>query len=146
LNAKQEILRQGLRRLGAKLSWQDPKASFLEAVISRGDRRLSAAIYHAWKMGAKFDAWNEHFNYENWRRAFDVSGLNPAFYAYRQRAFDELLPWAHIDLGVSTAFLKKEYRSAMGGKETPDCRYNDCYSCGLQRWYKGCQLKSKARS
>ncbi|MBU2536134.1 MAG: TIGR03960 family B12-binding radical SAM protein [Chloroflexi bacterium] len=146
LNAKHEILRQGLRRLGAKLSWQDPKASLLEAVISRGDRRLGAAIHRAWKMGAKFDAWNEHFNYENWRRAFDESGLDPAFYAHRQRTFDELLPWAHIDLGISTAFLKKEYRFAMEGKETPDCRYNDCYSCGLQRRHPGCRQKLKARS
>ncbi len=146
LNARQEILRQGLRRLGAKLSWQDTKTSLLEAVISRGDRRLGAAIHRAWKMGAKFDAWNEHFNYENWRRAFDESGLDPAFYAHRRRAFDELLPWAHIDLGVSTAFLKREYRSAMGGKETPDCRYTDCYSCGLQRWHPGCRQKLKARN
>ncbi|MEE9366004.1 MAG: TIGR03960 family B12-binding radical SAM protein [Dehalococcoidales bacterium] len=146
LNARHEILRQGLRRLGAKLSWPDPKTSLLEAVISRGGRRLSAAIHRAWKMGAKFDAWNEHFNYENWRRAFDESGLDPAFYAHRQRAFDELLPWAHIDPGVSTAFLKKEYRSATGGKETPDCRYNDCYSCGLQRWHPGCRQKLKARN
>jgi radical SAM family uncharacterized protein len=144
LNAKQEILRQGLRRLGTKLSWQDLKASLLEAVISRGDRRLGAAIYNAWKAGARFDAWNEHFNYENWRRAFDQSGLDPAFYANRQRALDELLPWAHIDLGVSSAFLKREYRAAVEGKETLDCRYNDCYSCGLQRRYPACRQKLKA--
>ena len=146
LNARQEILRLGLRRLGAKLSWQDPKASLLEAVISRGDRRLGTAIHHAWKLGARFDAWNEHFNYENWRCAFAESGLEPAFYAQRERAFDERLPWAHIDLGVSTAFLKKEYRSAIEEKETPDCRYDDCNSCGLQRWHPDCQQKHKARN
>jgi len=146
LNKKQEILRQGLRRLGAKLSWQDPKASLLEAVISRGDRRLGTTIYRAWKLGSKFDAWNEHFNYENWQHALAESGLDPAFYAHRERSLDELLPWAHIDPGVSTAFLKKEFRSATEGKETPDCRFGDCYSCGMQRWHPDCRLKSKAIS
>ncbi len=145
LNKKQEILREGLRRLGAKLSWQDPKASLLEAVISRGDRRLGAAIHRAWKLGSKFDAWNEYFKYENWQRALAESDLAPAFYAYRERSPDELLPWAHIDPGVSTAFLKKELRSATGGKETPDCRFGDCYSCGLQRWHPDCQAKPKAK-
>jgi len=146
LNRKHEILKQGLRRLGAKLSWQEPKASLLEAVISRGDRRLGRTIHRAWEMGAKFDAWNEHFKYENWQCAFADSGLDPAFYAHRQRTFDELLPWAHIDPGVSTAFLKKELHAAMGGKETPDCRYDDCYSCGLQRRHPACRQKSLARS
>ncbi len=146
LNAKHEILKQGLRRLGAKLSWPDLKASLLEAVLSRGDRRLGAAIHRAWKLGAKFDAWNEHFNYENWRRALSESGLEPAFYAQRERTFDELLPWAHIDLGVSDAFLKKEYRAAMEGKETPDCRFEKCDSCGLQRQHQDCRLKYRAAS
>jgi len=146
LNSKQEILRQGLRRLGAKLSWQEPKASLLEAVISRGDRRLGRAIHRAWETGARFDAWNEHFNYENWQRAFADSGLNPAFYAHRQRAFDELLPWAHIDTGVSTTFLRKEFRAATEGRETTDCRFDDCHSCGLQRRHPACRQRSQARS
>ncbi len=146
LTAKHEILRQGLRRLGAKLSWQEPKASLLEAVLSRGDRRLGKAIYHAWKLGAKFDAWNEHFHYATWLSAFTESDIDPTFYAHRQRAFDERLPWAHIDLGVATAFLKKEYRSAMKGKETSDCRYDDCNVCGLQRWHPDCQQKRRSKN
>jgi hypothetical protein len=146
LTAKHEILRQGLRRLGAKLSWQEPKTSLLEAVLSRGDRRLGKAIYHAWTLGAKFDAWNEHFHYATWLSAFTESGIDPAFYAQRQRDFDELLPWAHIDLGVSTVFLKKEYRSAIKGEETSDCRYDDCNVCGLQRWHPSCQQKHQARN
>ncbi len=146
LNARHEILRHGLRRLGTKLSWQDPKTSLLEAAISRGDRRLGTVIYHAWKLGAKFDAWNEHFNYERWRCAFAESELEPTFYAQRERAFGERLPWAHIDPGVSTAFLRKEYRSAIEGKETLDCRYDDCNSCGLQRWHPDCKQKHKARN
>ncbi len=146
IRARHEILRQGLRRLGVKLSWQEPRASLLEAVLSRGDRRLGAAIYHAWKSGATFDAWNEKFNYENWQSAFTESGLEPDFYAHRQRDMAELLPWAHIDPGVSTAFLKKEYRAAVKGQGTPDCRYDSCNVCGLQRWHGDCQQKTKARS
>lgn len=141
LKAKHELLRQGLRRKGIKLSWQDPKISLLEAALSRGDRRLGKVIYRAWKLGATFDAWDEHFKYENWLRAFAESGLDPGFYAQRQRALDEALPWAHIDTGVSAAFLKGEYQRAMEGKETPDCRYNVCSACGLEHWHPACQQK-----
>jgi radical SAM family uncharacterized protein len=146
LNARHEILRQGLRRQGTKLSWHDPKTSLLEAVLSRGDRRLGEVIYRAWKLGSVFDAWNEHFKYENWLRAFVESGLEPGFYAHRQRALDEHLPWAHIDAGVKTAFLKKEYRRAMEGEETPDCRYDACNSCGLQHRHPDCKKKHQSKS
>jgi radical SAM superfamily enzyme YgiQ (UPF0313 family) len=141
LNAKQELLKQGLRQKGTKLSWQDPKISLLEAALSRGDRRLGKVIYRAWKLGSTFDAWNEQFKYENWRRAFAESELDPSFYAQRQRSPDELLPWSHIDAGISTTFLKREYQRALEGKETPDCRHNACSACGLQRWHPACQQK-----
>ena len=141
LSDKHELLKQGLQRKGTRLSWSDPKLSLLEAALSRGDRRLGKVIYHAWKLGSTFDAWNEHFNYENWRNAFAESGLEPAFYARRQRSPDELLPWAHIDAGVSAAFLKHEYQRATEGKETPDCRYEDCNACGLQSRHPACQQR-----
>ncbi len=142
LVAKHELLKQGLRRKGTKLSWQDPKVSLLEASLSRGDRRLSKVIHDAWKLGCIFDAWGEHFNYANWQRAFEASKLTPDFYARRQRSLDELLPWAHIDAGVNTAFLKQEYQRSLDGRETPDCRYNACNACGLERWQPTCQQKS----
>ena len=145
LNLKHELLKQGLRRQGIKLSWPDPKLSLLEAALSRGDRRLGKVIYHAWKLGSIFDAWNEHFNYENWLRAFAESGLEPGFYARRQRTPDELLPWAHIDVGVTAAFLKREYQRAMQGRETPDCRHNACIACGLERQHPTCQQKYQSR-
>jgi radical SAM family uncharacterized protein len=141
LNAKHELLKQGLRRKGSHLSWQDPKISLLEAALSRGDRRLGKVIYGAWKLGSTFDAWNEHFNYQNWLDAFAQSGPEPSFYAQRERSLDELLPWAHIDVGVTSAFLKREYQCTMQGKETPDCRYNSCNACGLERWQSACQQK-----
>ncbi|MBI3040902.1 MAG: TIGR03960 family B12-binding radical SAM protein, partial [Chloroflexi bacterium] len=93
LKAKHELLKQGLRRKGTRLSWQDTGVSLLEAALSRGDRRLGKVIYHAWKLGSTFDSWDEHFNYENWCRAFTEAGLKPEFYARRQRSLDELLPW-----------------------------------------------------
>jgi radical SAM family uncharacterized protein len=141
LNAKHELLKQGLRRKGSHLSWQDPKISLLEAALSRGDRRLGKVIYGAWKLGSTFDAWNEHFNYQNWLDAFAQSGLEPSFYAQRERSLDELLPWAHIDVGVTSAFLKREYQRTIKGEETPDCRYNSCNACGLERWQADCQQK-----
>ena len=144
LNARLEILRQGLPRKGTKLSWPDPELSRLEAALSRGDRRLGKVIYRAWKLGATFDAWNERFNPETWRRAFSESGLEPAFYAQRERPQDEILPWSHIDTGVTEAFLKREYRRALEGQETADCRQDDCTTCGLQRKNPDCGQKAGA--
>ena len=146
LSAKHELLQQGLRRKGSQLSWQEPKISRLEAALSRGDRRLGKVIYRAWKSGSTFDSWNERFNYQNWLRAFDASGLEPGFYAQRERSLDELLPWAHIDVGVSSAFLKREYQRALKGKETPDCRFKSCNACGLERLSADCQQKAKRLS
>lgn len=139
LNARIEALRLGMRKSGLRLSWQDPKMSLLEGVLARGDRRLSQAIYRAWQLGATFDAWSEHFNYEKWGRAFDECGLDPAFYANRQRPLDEIFPWAHIDVGISTTFLKREYQYNLQGTETPDCRFGRCTTCGLESWHPACQ-------
>ncbi len=141
LRAKHELLMLGLRRKGIRLSWQDPKRSLLEAALSRGDRRLGKVIYRAWQLGSTFDAWDEHFNYAHWLDAFEEAGLEPGFYAQRERSLDEVLPWDHIDVGVTTDFLKREYQRAIGGKETPDCRYQSCSVCGLERWQPVCQQK-----
>jgi len=141
LSAKQELLKQGLRRKGSRLSWQDPEVSLLEAALSRGDRRLGRVIYDVWKSGATFDAWDERFNYQNWLDAFAKNGLEPAFYAQRERSLDEVLSWAHIDPGVTPEFLKKEYQRALKGEETADCHYKSCNACGLERWQPNCQQK-----
>ncbi len=141
LNTKHELLKQGLRRKGIRFSWQDPKVSLLEAALSRGDRRLGKVIYRAWQLGCAFDSWSEHFNYENWLRAFEEAGIEPGFYAQRKRSLDELLPWAHIDVGVTTAFLKQEYQRSLDSRETRDCRDKACNACGLERWQLACQQK-----
>jgi radical SAM superfamily enzyme YgiQ (UPF0313 family) len=125
LNAKIELLKQRLRRKEVRLSWNESKLSQLEAAMSRGDRRLGRVIHRAWQLGNNFDGWREHFNYENWLRAFQETGLEPSFYAQRELSLDEPLPWAHIHIGVTQAFLKREFNNALKNQETPDCRYRD---------------------
>ena len=144
LVAKHGLLKSGLLRKGTRISWQDPKVSLLEAVLSRGDRRLGKVIYRAWQLGSTFDAWSERLCYENWLRAFNEAGLEPGFYAHRERPLDEPLPWAHINIGLATAFLKREYQRAIDGRETPDCRNTTCSACGLERWQVGCKKKASA--
>ncbi|HEX78800.1 MAG TPA: TIGR03960 family B12-binding radical SAM protein [Dehalococcoidia bacterium] len=145
LSTKHEIVRAGLRRKGIRLSWQEPKFSLLEAVLSRGDRRVGQAIHRAWQLGACFDGWSEHFSYEIWLKAFGETGIDPAFYANRQRPLDEPLPWGHIDTGISMDFLKREYQHAIEGKETPDCRNGACNACGLEKTAKPCIEKVAER-
>lgn len=139
LLAKQQAIRSGLKRAGVHLSWQDPRVSLLEGVLSRGDRRVSKAIAQAWQLGCRFDAWSEHFSYQRWEEAFAQAGLDPHFYASRRRDFDELLPWGHIDTGVTTAFLKAEAERAMLGQETPNCSQSGCNACGLQAEHEVCR-------
>jgi len=139
IHAKHEIVRNGAVARGLKLSWQDPKTSLLEAVISRGDRRIGKVIYRAWQLGSSFDAWSEHFKWENWLQAFNECGLDPAFYAQREHALDEILPWSHIHVGVTASYLKREYRKALKGEETGDCRYEGCNVCGFEASFPTCR-------
>jgi radical SAM family uncharacterized protein len=138
IRTKHEIVRSGVARRGLKLSWQDPKTSLLEAVISRGDRRIGRVIQRAWQLGCSFDAWSEYFNWENWRRAFDESGIDPAFYAQREHSLDELLPWSHVNVGVTPAYLKREFLRAQRCEETGDCRYEGCNVCGFEKSFPTC--------
>jgi radical SAM family uncharacterized protein len=130
LEEKQELLRRGLRMPGVSFSWQDPRTTLLEAALSRGDRRLGQVIYRAWQLRAKFDAWNELFDEGLWWRAFTEAGLDPNFYARRERPLDEVLPWDHIDLGVRKEFLIGEYQRSLCGETTIDCR-EGCVECGV---------------
>ncbi len=139
LNLRQQRLKQGLKNRRIRLSWQDSRVSLLEAALSRGDRRLGRVIYGAYKLGSTFDAWSERFNYQNWLTAFAEAGLDPDFYARRQRPLDELLPWSHIDTGLSADFLKREYKRALEGVETADCHTDTCNICGLEKRHPECQ-------
>jgi radical SAM family uncharacterized protein len=132
LEARQEVLQQGLRHKGTRLSWNEPDVSLLEAALSRGDRRLGKVISGAWRLGCRFDSWSEQIHHDKWLQAFAGAGLAPAFYAGRERSLDEALPWGHIDAGVTTDFLKQELERTRSGRETPDCRNGPCNLCGLE--------------
>ncbi len=136
LRVKQHQLQRLLRSKNTNYSWHDPELSFLEAVFSRGDRRLGSVLEHAWKNGAKFDGWAEHFKFKNWLKAFEETGLNPSFYAHRKRDETEVFPWDHIDPGVTKTFLLKEYHKALDGDATSDCRV-DCSGCGIAKLGEG---------
>jgi radical SAM family uncharacterized protein len=143
LAPKHEMLKSGLRRAGVQVSWQSPEVSMLEGVLARGDRRLSKVILRAWQLGARFDAWSEHFNDEIWRQAFAECGIDPDFYATRERALDEVFPWSHIDTGISVDFLKREYERTTLGEATPNCSGGTCNACGLQHIHPLCRERHR---
>ncbi|MDH3943691.1 MAG: radical SAM protein, partial [Anaerolineae bacterium] len=130
IQAKHELLRRELRGPGLKLNWNGSKETFLEAALSRGDRRLAEVVYTAWKMGAKFDAWYEHFNYQRWLDAYAEVGLDPDFYTHRQRLLDETFPWDHIDTTLRKKFLTEDYLMSKSRETRVDCRER-CFACGV---------------
>ncbi|MDD2471380.1 MAG: TIGR03960 family B12-binding radical SAM protein [Dehalococcoidales bacterium] len=137
------LVRDNIGRRKISISWHDPQTSLLEAVMSRGDRRLGRVIYRAWQLGARFDGWDELFDYNRWREAFEEAGLDPAEYANRQKGIGEPLPWEHISSGVSLKFLVEEYHRAMRGDITPDCRINACNLCGIEKRVSNCHRPFK---
>ena len=143
IRGKQAALREYLKIKGVTFNWHDGELSQLEACIARGDRRMGEVLYTAWKKGCRLDGWNEHFRYDLWMEAFQDCGLDPAFYAHRERSLDELLPWAFIDAGVTQEFLKRECKKAMQVETTKDCRLG-CNGCGLQRWKGVCSCYENA--
>ena len=135
--AKQEHLKQVLNIKGVTFHWHEPYVSFLEACFARGDRRMGAVLKKAWEKGCVLDGWNETFRYDLWMEAFRECSLDPAFYAHRVRARDEILPWDHIDSGVTKQFLWHEKEKSERAETTKDCR-KGCNGCGLQRWKGVC--------
>jgi radical SAM superfamily enzyme YgiQ (UPF0313 family) len=130
IQEKQALLRQELRGRGLKLDYSDPEVTRLEAVLARGDRRLGAVVRRAWELGARFDAWGEQHSARAWTLAFAESGLDPDFYAYRERPPDETFPWEVISTGVRRRFLLEEYRRSQRGEPLVDCRER-CHGCGV---------------
>ena len=130
IREKQDLLKRELRGKGLKLNWNAPEDTMLEAWLSRGDRRMGEVIYQAWKLGAKFDAWKEHFNYQTWLQAFDLTGLDPDFYTHRERPIDETFPWEHISTSLRKKFLTEDYLWSLQGKTRVDCRER-CFACGI---------------
>jgi len=131
LRRKQFLLKDNLKGPGLNYSWHNPEISYLEAVIARGDRRVAEAILYAEEHGAHFDTWNEYFKPELWAEAFKACGIDPDFYALRERPQDEIFPWDHIDSGVKKSFLYHEWQKALAEQTTQDCREVGCTGCGV---------------
>ena len=129
---KQEHLKKCITDKRIKYAYHDAKVSFIEAVLARGDRRLSAAIAYAVEDGANLDAWDEFFDYERWVRAFEKAGVDPAFYTTRGFGIDEILPWDIIDAGVTKSFLLRERERAYNETTTPSCAEH-CSGCGANK-------------
>lgn len=132
---KHYYLKDKFRKIkGAKFTYHDTGASLVEAVLARGDRRVSEAIYYAWKSGCKFDGWREHFNFEKWSGAIEAAKLDFDFYTSAKVTKGRILPWSLIDCGVSESYLKEEWDKALSEELTPDCR-RGCTNCGVNRYF-----------
>ncbi|MHB1653657.1 MAG: TIGR03960 family B12-binding radical SAM protein [Desulfitobacteriaceae bacterium] len=131
LDQKQKYLREKLRDRRIKYNYHDIATSFLEAVFAKGDRRLADVLEHAFRSGCRFDGWSDQFRYEVWQESFQILGLDPSFYAHRALDYDDVLPWDHLESGVTKRFLMEEHRNALKEAKTLDCRFIDCTGCGV---------------
>ncbi len=134
---RQEFLRTRLRSPGLNFQWHDVEEILLEAALSRGDRRLNPVIRRAAELGCKLDGWNEHFSFTRWQSAFREEGIDMEEYAARSLSPDHPLPWDHLDSGVSHRFLVNEYKRALAGELTADCR-SSCLGCGMALLVESC--------
>ena len=131
-----QLLRENMTTKTVTYNWHDGQTSFIEAVLARGDRRLSNVLEAVWRKGGHLDAWEEYFSLERWMEAFDECGVDPAFYAYRRREKDEIMPWDMISSGVTKEYLWREHENAVAGVTTPDCRTR-CNGCGANKLVGG---------
>ena len=126
---KVNLLRENIRAKNVTYNWHDPDTSFVEAVLSRGDRRIADVIEEVWRRGGKLEAWGDYFSFDRWMAAMDACGVDPMFYACRERGKDEFLPWDIVDMGVRRAHLWHEREQAYKAELSPDCR-KQCTGCG----------------
>lgn len=125
------LVKNNIKDNKVTFNYHDPKLSFLEAVIARGDRRISKLILRAWEKGCKLDGWSEHFKYDTWVEAMEEVDVDSDFYALRNRELEEVLPWDFINPGVSKEYLIREYKNSLEEKTTGDCRLQ-CRGCGIK--------------
>ncbi len=136
LRAKQKHLVASVTTKKIDCNYHDADTSFMEAVFARGDRRLGPVLLKAHQLGCKFDGWNDYFSLKRWLAAFDACGVSPEFYANRRRDFGEILPWDHIDYGVTKDFFRQECQRAYQAAVTPNCR-EKCSACGAACFHGG---------
>jgi len=128
---RQVLLRQAMPRKGVELSFHDAGSSLLEAVLAKGGREAAAGVEAAWRAGAVFDAWSEHFSLARWIEALASAGIDAAAYAAEARDRHGALPWDHIDSGLSSAFLRAERERTDRAETTADCTFGECTGCGV---------------
>lgn len=133
---KQKLLQDAMKSRAITYNWHDPDISLIEAVLSRGDRRVGRVIESVWRNGGRLEAWSECFSLERWLDALKEQGLTAEFFANRRRDMDEVLPWSVISSGVDEGYLKSERAAALEEKITPDCRVK-CTNCGAIRLLNG---------
>lgn len=134
--SKQRHIKESIKTRKIQFNYHDASTSYLEAVFARGDRKLCKAMELACERGFHFDGWNDCFDLDKWLEIFEECGIDPTFYANRRRSFDEILPWDHIDCGVTKNYLKKECQKAYENTTTPHCRLK-CNNCGAAKYGKG---------
>lgn len=125
-----------------KYNWHEADLTVLEGVLARGDRKVAAVVEEAYKNGALYDSWSEHFKNDIWMKAFETCGLSIDFYTTRERSLDEIFPWDFIDCGVSKKFLIREWKQAMEAQVTPNCRQK-CSACGAMKFKGGVCFENK---
>ena len=136
LTRKVNLLKDEVRKTkGVKLKWHDPKATLVEGILSRGDRRLGDVLKSVWSSGGTFQEWSEYFNLDLWISAMEKEGLEYEWFAYRHRNLEEPLPWDHLDAGLYKDFLWQEWRDALEEIGLEDCRWTPCYDCGACTGY-----------
>lgn len=140
---KQSIISQ-LNQKSIKYNWHEADASVMEGVFARGDRRLNQVILRAYQKGCMYDAWSEYYHNDVWLKTFEECGVDPDFYATRQRAETEIFPWDFIDCGVTKQFLLREWHRAQQAVVTPNCRAA-CQGCGAGRYQTGVCLEQKGQ-
>lgn len=131
IHRKQQYLKTLINNRNISYHYHDGATGYMEAVFARGDRRLAKTLVEAWKLGCKFDGWTEFFSLDRWMQAFKNTGIDPDYYARRDRDFDEPLPWDHLDDTVSKAYLKLEWDRAVKAELTRDCRRQPCNGCDV---------------
>lgn len=133
---KVNLLRDSIKAKNVVYNWHDPQTSYIEATLSRGDRRIGKVIENVWRAGGRLEAWSDYFSFERWMKAFDDAGIDPTFYAHREREKDEVMPWDTVDVGVRRAHLWHEREQAYKSELSPDCR-KQCSACGAAKLMKG---------
>jgi radical SAM family uncharacterized protein len=125
------LLRDATKGSRAQVKWHDPRATFAEGIVSRGDRRIGRVIEAVWRAGGTFQEWSEHFTLDRWIEAMHAEGLDPDWYVTRHRTRDEVVPWGHIAAGLHQDFLWQDWQAALAEHGLPDCRWTPCYDCGV---------------